>query len=52
MTSGHLRLNASDQTPAGMSDTVSVRAITVPRSTSWGADRWAWVTKYRLEVST
>jgi hypothetical protein len=51
-TSGHFRLNASDHTPAGMSDTVSVTAMPVPSSTSWAADRWAWVTKYRLEVST
>ena len=32
--------------------TARVTLYPVPSSTSWAADRWAWVTKYRLEVST
>jgi len=36
ITSGHLRLTASDQTPAGMSDASSVTDKTVPRTTLTG----------------
>ena len=45
MTSGHLRLNASDHTPAGMSDSSKVSAMTAPRRTSWAAERCAATTK-------
>ena len=45
ITSGHLRLNASDQTPAGMSDSTNVTATTVLRTRSWEAERWALTTK-------
>jgi hypothetical protein len=52
ITSGHVRLNASDQTPVGMSDSSKVTDTTVPRTTSWNADRCASRTKYKLETST
>jgi hypothetical protein len=45
ITSGHLRLNASDQTPAGMSDSTIVTATTAPRTRSSKPERWASTTK-------
>ena len=39
ITSGHLRPIASDQTLVGMSDSTNVTDMTVPRRTSWEAER-------------
>ncbi len=44
ITSGHLRLTASDQTPVGMSDISSVADSTVPSTSSWNAERCAVIT--------
>jgi hypothetical protein len=52
ITSGRVRLNASDQTPVGMSDSSKVTETTVPRTTSWNAESSASRTKYKLETST
>ena len=52
ITSAHLRLNASDHAPAGMSESAIVAATTVPSTRSCGAERWASITKYRSETST